>query len=50
MFQDTIMSMWEALTTHNKNLAKNILADSLAWALENNYTTLQDLENVYHRL
>jgi hypothetical protein len=46
-FQDKINDMWTALTTHNKILSLNILSDSLAWALENHFITLSQLENMY---
>ncbi len=45
-FSDTIMEMWDALTTHNKDLARKLLTNSLTWAIENFYVSLGDIENV----
>jgi len=49
-FKDNIITMWSALINHDKVSAKNLLADSLTWALDNNFITFQDLENVYGQL
>jgi len=45
-FSDTIMEMWDALTTHNCKVANKLLVNSLTWAVENFYVGLGDLENV----
>jgi hypothetical protein len=45
-FSDTIIEMWEALTTYNKKLANKLLVNSLTWAVENFYAGLGDLKNV----
>jgi len=46
-FKDRISEMWEALTTHNKNLAQSILVDSIVWSLNNNLVTLKEVEGIY---
>ena len=46
-FKDKIYVMWDALTKHDKVIAKDLLSDSLVWLLDNNFTTLKELEGVY---
>lgn len=49
-FQDRIYDMWDALTKHDKKLSTELFLDSITWALENNLTTLKELEIVYGQL
>lgn len=46
-FKGKITEMWDALTFHNKDLASNLLVNSIVWALDNNLVTLKEVEVIY---
>jgi len=49
-FQDRVFDMWKALTNHDRAKSKNLLLDSLSWALDNHYITIFQLEKIYGQL